>query len=147
MDRRSRLIHLNGPPGIGKSTLARRYVSDHPGTLNCDIDVLRTLIGGWADHFAAAGSLVRPAALAMVAAYLGQGRDVVLPQLLADPGELSRFEAAAEAAGAPTSSRCSSPLRSTTPWTASTVAVATSPTSRGTTRCAPSWPLRVDGVL
>lgn len=42
----SRLIHLNGPPGIGKSTLARRYVDAHPGVLNCDIDVLRTLIGG-----------------------------------------------------------------------------------------------------
>ena len=41
-----RLLHLNGPPGIGKSTLARRYVEDHPQTLNCDIDVLRTLIGG-----------------------------------------------------------------------------------------------------
>jgi adenylate kinase family enzyme len=51
----SRLIHLNGPPGIGKSTLARRYVADHPGVLNCDIDVLRSLIGGWESGFAEAG--------------------------------------------------------------------------------------------
>ena len=27
----SRLIHLNGPPRVGKSTLARRYGDEHPG--------------------------------------------------------------------------------------------------------------------
>jgi len=96
----SRLIHLNGPPGIGKSTLARRYVADHPGVLNCDIDVLRTLIGGWANDFAAAGALIRPAALAMIEAYLANGHDVVLPQMLADPNELARFEACATKVGA-----------------------------------------------
>jgi predicted kinase len=96
----SRLIHLNGPPGIGKSTLARRYVADHPGVLNCDIDVLRTLIGGWASDFPEAGALIRPAALAMIEAYLANGRDVVLPQMLANPTELARFEACATNVGA-----------------------------------------------
>ena len=88
----ARLIHLNGPPGIGKSTLARRYVADHPGVLNCDVDVLRTLIGGWHEDFSAAGALIRPAALAMIDAYLRNGRDVVLPQMLVDPAELAEFE-------------------------------------------------------
>lgn len=96
----ARLIHLNGPPGIGKSTLARRYVDEHPGVLNCDIDVLRTQIGGWADDFTGAGALIRPAALAMIGAYLEKGHDVVLPQMLIDPAELSRFEACAVGAGA-----------------------------------------------
>jgi len=96
----SRLIHLNGPPGIGKSTLARRYVAEHRGVLNCDIDVLRTLIGGWDGDFEGAGSLIRPAALAMIEAYLARGHDVVLPQLLIDPGELARFEDTATRAGA-----------------------------------------------
>ncbi|MEJ7742270.1 MAG: hypothetical protein WKF73_06810 [Nocardioidaceae bacterium] len=40
-----RLIHLNGPPGIGKSTLAQWYVDNHPGVLNLDIDQVRCLIG------------------------------------------------------------------------------------------------------
>lgn len=96
----SRLIHLNGPPGIGKSTLARRYVGAHPGVLNCDIDVLRTLIGGWDSDFHATGELVRPAALAMIEAYLANGHDVVLPQMLVRLTEVTRFEAAATAAGA-----------------------------------------------
>lgn len=96
----TRLIHLNGPPGIGKSTIARRYVDEHPGVLNCDIDVLRTFIGGWASDFGGAGSLIRPVALAMIEAHLRHGHDVVLPQMLLDPAELSRFEACADSAGA-----------------------------------------------
>ncbi len=96
----SRLIHLNGPPGIGKSTLARRYVAEHPGVLNCDIDVLRTLIGGWETDFGEVGTLIRPAALAMIAAYLTNGHDVVLPQMLINPTELARFEGCATGVGA-----------------------------------------------
>ncbi len=96
----TRLLHLNGPPGIGKSTLARRYASDHPGVLVCDIDVLRTLVGGWEGRFAETGALIRPAALAMITAYLSGGHDVVLPQMLVRPEELARFEGSAHTAGA-----------------------------------------------
>jgi hypothetical protein len=95
-----RLIHLNGFPGIGKSTIARLYVGEHTGVLNCDVDVLRTLIGGWHADFATAGALIRPAALAMIGAYLANGHDVVLPQMLLDPTELARFESCATGAGA-----------------------------------------------
>jgi len=95
----ARLIHLNGPPGIGKSTVARRYAAEHPGTLNLDIDVLRTMVGGWQQDFTRAGELIRPAALAAITAYLAQGSDVVLPQFIARPSELARFRAAATSAG------------------------------------------------
>lgn len=94
------LIHLNGPPGVGKSTIAARYVAEHPGVLDCDIDVLRTLVGGWSDDFGMAGTLIRPAALAMIEAYLTSGHDVVLPQLIADSAELARVEGCARTAGA-----------------------------------------------
>lgn len=94
------LLLLNGPPGIGKSTVARRYADRHPGTLTCDIDVLRTLVGGWSEDFLRAGALIRPAALAMVEGYLASGHDVVLPQLFIDPAEIALFEACALRAGA-----------------------------------------------
>jgi predicted kinase len=93
-----RLIHLNGPPGVGKSTLARRYAADHPGVLLCDIDVLRTMISGWQDDDCAAAR-VRTAALGMITAYLTTGRDVVMPQTVGRDDQLRRFAAAAHAAG------------------------------------------------
>jgi predicted kinase len=95
-----RLVHLNGAPGAGKSTIARALVARRPGWLNCDIDVLRHLFGGWEADHTGTGSLVRPVALAMISAHLAGGHDVVLPQLLADPAELERFVAAATGVGA-----------------------------------------------
>ncbi len=96
----TRLILLNGPPGAGKSTLAARYADEHPGTLCLDIDVLRTMVGGWADDYAGTGALVRPAALGLITAYLRESGDVVLPQLIARETELAKFERAATDAGA-----------------------------------------------
>ena len=87
-------------PGIGKSTIAARFVTDHPGVLNCDIDVLRTLVGGWQHDFAGAGERIRTAALALITAYLSEGGDVVLPQLLARLDQVERFERAAIVADA-----------------------------------------------
>jgi hypothetical protein len=94
--RRARLILLNGLPGVGKSTLAERYRADHPGVLCCDPDRLRAMIGGDPDD---AIEAVRTLALAMSAAHLLAGHDVVLPQLVADQGQLERFFAAAEEGG------------------------------------------------
>ena len=97
--RRPRLVLLNGPPGIGKSTLSRRYVEDHPGTLDLDVDRLRGFVGGWRERFDETGEIVRPVALAMVTAHLRGGRDVVLPQLLANLAEIAKFERAAHDGG------------------------------------------------
>jgi predicted kinase len=95
-----RLIHLNGPPGIGKSTLARLYVDGHPGVLNLDIDQLRGMIGGWHERFSETGALVRPLALGMAATHLGAGHDVVMPQYLGRLSEIERFERLSHEAGA-----------------------------------------------
>ncbi len=93
-------MHLNGPPGVGKSTLAERYVDAHAGVLRLDVDLLRPLVGGWRDAFEETGRQVRTLALAMASAHLRGGRDVVLPQYVGLVGEVERFERAAAEGGA-----------------------------------------------
>lgn len=96
----AQLVHLNGPPGIGKSTLAALYTERHPGTLNLDIDRLHPLVGGWQDPRHDTHTILRPVALAMAATHLAGGRDVVLPQYLARLKEIERFEDVARGHGA-----------------------------------------------
>ena len=94
------LIHLNGPSGVGKSTLAQRYVDEHQGVLNLDIDRVVAMIGGWRDDFGAALAPARRLATAMAETHLRTGFDVVMPQLVTSVDEAVGFEAAAARAGA-----------------------------------------------
>lgn len=94
------LVHLNGPAGIGKSTLSALFAARHPGTLNLDIDSLHRLVGGWQDADNRTHDVLRPVALAMASTHLGGGRDVVLPQYLARLDEIAAFERVAHGQGA-----------------------------------------------
>jgi predicted kinase len=76
------LILLNGPPGAGKSTLARMYAEAHPLTLNLDIDQVRDMLGQWRSDPYSAGLLARSAVLAAARVHLAAGYDVVIPQFL-----------------------------------------------------------------
>jgi predicted kinase len=94
-------IHLNGPPGIGKSTVARLYAARHPGVLGLDIDQIVTLIGGWQDMlWGDVFEAGRVLAAAMARTHLRGGHDVVWPQLMTNQPEMADFEAAATEAGA-----------------------------------------------
>ncbi|KQW47949.1 hypothetical protein ASC77_16220 [Nocardioides sp. Root1257] len=77
-----RLIHLNGPSRVGKSTLARRYADEHPETLVLDLDDLAGLVDGWRDDFSAALDVARGQARDLALRHLRSGHDVVLPQLV-----------------------------------------------------------------
>jgi predicted kinase len=95
-----RLIHLNGPPGIGKSTLSALLADQHPGTLNLDADYLHRLIGGAQYEETRPWQVVWPLAKAMAATHLDGGRDVVLPQYFARLERITAFEDLAHEHGA-----------------------------------------------
>jgi predicted kinase len=96
----ARLIVLNGPPAIGKSTLARRYVDRHRFALDGDLDGVRRLLGGWRDDPTGATLLARALTLTMARRHLVEGYDVVLPQYLGRPQFLAQAEEVAIETGA-----------------------------------------------
>ena len=96
----ARLVHLNGPPGVGKSTLARLLAADDPGALVLDADVVVAMIAGWRDDFWATLPVARRLAAAMAREHLAAGHDVLLPQLVTSEEEIAPYLSAAAAAGA-----------------------------------------------
>lgn len=94
-----RLIHLNGPPGAGKSTVARVVADESPMMLVIEIDELRTRLGGW--RFDPETKLrARGLAIAMIENHLAAGHDVIVPQFIGRSEFIERLAAVAETSGA-----------------------------------------------
>jgi predicted kinase len=93
------LIHLNGPPGIGKSTVAAALVDHRPLALNLDIDELRRSLGQWRRRDESK-HLARDLGFRLAASHLDAGHDVVLPQLLVRPEVVDQLRGIAADAGA-----------------------------------------------
>ena len=96
----TRLVHLNGPPGVGKSTLARLLAADDPRALVLDVDLVVAMVAGWRDDFWGTLPLARRLAAAMAAEHLAAGHDVFLPQLVTDEEEVAPYLSAVQRLGA-----------------------------------------------
>ena len=79
---KSKLIILNGPLGIGNSTLAKRYGEDHPMTLVLDIDEVWSMLSNWREEKEVSAPLSKQMALEMARIALTAGHDVVVPQII-----------------------------------------------------------------
>lgn len=93
------LIHLNGAPGVGKSSLARRYLEDHPLALLVDIDGIRSALGCW-ERVEDSKVVARALAVAMAEQHLRNAHDVVVPQYLGRPDFIETLEALARGCNA-----------------------------------------------
>jgi predicted kinase len=93
------LVLFNGPPASGKSTLAERFVSEHPLALNLDVDVIRGLLGRWIEQPLEAGLAARRLAIAMITAHLKAGHHVIVPQFLGRVDFIEQLNAAASSSG------------------------------------------------
>lgn len=97
-----RLIHVNGASRVGKSTLARRWADDHPGTFVLDLDILAEHVGGWRRNLSAAHDTARRLGREAATCHLRDGHDVIFPQLVTvhDRDPDASLERVACAAGA-----------------------------------------------
>lgn len=87
-----KLIILNGFSASGKSTIAKKYVENHPLSLNIEGDEIIAMIGEWKNHYDEARKCVFPHTKAMIDTHLGLGYDVVVPYLLVNAKEVEEFE-------------------------------------------------------
>lgn len=95
-----KLIILNGPLGIGKSTLAKRYGEEHPLTLQLDIDDVWSMISHWREEKDMSAPLSKRMALEMARINLNAGHDVIIPQIIQSVELMEKFEDLAKSSGA-----------------------------------------------
>lgn len=95
-----RLVLVNGSPAAGKSTLARRYAMDHPGTRVLEIDRLIAFQRSWHDDALDAGRAACDYALRRADQMLREGLDVVVPQYFGRLHMVDELSAVAARTGA-----------------------------------------------
>lgn len=95
-----RLLIINGPLGIGKSTIAKLYADEHPHTLMLDIDDVWSMISHWRELKDTTAPLSKAMALAMAGINLTAGHDVIVPQILQTAELANRFQDLAVECGA-----------------------------------------------
>lgn len=90
------LILLNGPLGVGKSTLAKRYAQQHPLAVAIDIDEVRFLIGSFREFPEQSLQMAFEMAASIGRVALRRGHDIAVAQILTKPAQFELFEELAD---------------------------------------------------
>jgi predicted kinase len=83
-----KLIILNGPSGVGKSTLAKRLHAELPLSLLIEIDTWRSFISGYREHRKESLELATRQALVAIEMHLCVGHDVIVDKAILDADEI-----------------------------------------------------------
>ena len=83
-----KLIIINGPCGIGKSTVAGKLHAVMPLSFLLDIDAQRRNISEYRTHNKQSGERVKEVALSIVQTYMKQDGDVIVDKMIFDPAFL-----------------------------------------------------------
>jgi predicted ABC-type ATPase len=92
---KAKLILLNGFNASGKTTIAKKYISNHSLAMAIEADSLVDNIGDWLNHRDEVRRLSFELTKAMIRAYLPSGHDVVLPYIVTSTSEVEEFESIA----------------------------------------------------
>lgn len=87
-----KLILLNGPAGVGKTTIAQLYIDDNPLAMSISGDDLIAMMGQWLQYEPQARTRVFELTKLIARAQLQAGHDVVLPYLLTRADHADEFE-------------------------------------------------------
>lgn len=98
--RKPKFILLNGFAGSGKTTIAQRYITEHPLALVVESDELIVNLGQWLKNESEARVLVFEMIKSLVSMHLSKGHDVILPYLVTDARHSTEFELIATQHGA-----------------------------------------------
>lgn len=95
-----KLIILNGPTGVGKSTLAARLHREMPSSVLIDIDELRRTIPDYRERREESLRQAYELAAKSIEENLEVGKDVIIDKTIGDTNVLDRFVATAQECGA-----------------------------------------------
>jgi len=95
-----KLIIINGPCGIGKSTLAARLHADINLSFLLDIDAQRRYINRYREQREASGKIVQAVSMAIIKSCLESGCDVIIDKMTFDPEVLDYYYEIAKTYGA-----------------------------------------------
>jgi predicted kinase len=90
--KKPKLIILYGFASSGKTTLAKKYIDEHPLAIALEGDPIVSMMGQWRKYETEARELVFEHTKSIIKNHTKAGYDVLLPYLLANPTHAEIFE-------------------------------------------------------